>query len=780
MKLISTTGAILLTSRAISSRRRTALVVMAGLAAASGAARAQSPAPETMDRAKRATVLVFTHSSKSSYMDTKHGSGSGFFINSTGLMLTNDHVTNIAHAQGDEGKYNRQYLVGRTGWTIIVNSGTDEEHEYEARFINATDAGDMCILQVFDESGEKLETPDYYHFRPSSGLSTGTNLWCLGFPGGDNRKKEGREHSEVAISKGTIIALPRSPSGRLTKIQTDVEANPGNSGGPMMDIDGRMVGIATQVGGWIAGRLNVTDLVPADLSKQLIEQAFHQGLVESSTDITPFYQLFVDAERIWNFPMADRSADADCVVLEDDSRYCGLAVDESQKWPSPLGEIEVPTRAMAYVHSFGESATAFIDGGDRFLITPDEASFKLRMSDGTETTFDLEDVEWITFRKPQTRPETPPPAYVIGGDYYHLSLLDVRGDVAFKPSIGDEVKVKADMVSRVGETELDDLLYTTAGSRLAGTFEDHELSGKLAWTGTPVTFSFSEVHDAEIATVDFNRLPSSREPDLVTTLATSDRRIVAAAELLEHGDLAGADKELKKLLEPDSFRALPPAKQDHIRCLHGEWLLRSGKFAEARDVYRRLKAVNTAEVSTVAIAREAILERYPDGVFRDGSIADPVQFRVAASELADEFTLDAKRTLEQLMGGTPSSRKDYQKLVKVSEKAEEHLLVASRYSGSSADPYLYRLWQALIDWHQAEDQRLQQEQGELREEFDRARADQTKRMTRVQERQFEDRISRVDRQREELRESVEQLREKVRRIGFIIDDPNFYKPGDAD
>lgn len=754
-------------------------MVATGLGAA--AARAQSPTEETMDRVKRATVMVFTHSSKSSYMDTKHGSGSGFFINSTGLMLTNDHVTNIAHAQDNAGKRNRQYVVGRTGWTLIVNSGTDEEKEYEGRFIDATDAGDMCILQVVDESGEKLETPDYYRLRPSSELTTGTILWCLGFPGGDNRKKEGREHSEVAISKGTIVELPRSPSGRLTLIRTDVEANPGNSGGPMMDIDGRAVGIATQVGGWIAGRLNVTDLVPADLSMRMIGQAFRQKLVESGTDITPFYELFLREDRTWDFPMMERSSDADCVVLEEDgSRYCGLAVDETIKWPSPLGEIEVPTRAMAYVHRFGDSATVFVDGGDRFLIKPDEASFKLKMSDGTETTFDMDAVEWITFRKPQGRPETPPPAYVIGGDFYHVSLLDVQGDVVFKPSVGDVTKVKADMVSRVGATELDKLLFTTSGSRLTGDFDDHELTGKLAWTGTPVTFSFAEVADAVIKTVDFNKLPSNREPDLVTTLATNDRRVVVVAESLEHGDLAAADTDLKKLLEPDSFRALPPAKQDHVRCLQGEWLLRSGKFSEARDAYRRLKGANTAEVSTVAIAREAILERYPDGAYGDGSISDPIQFRVAARELADEFTLDAKRTLEQLMAGAPSSRKDYQKLVKVSEKAEEHLLVASRYSGSSADPYLYRLWQALIDWHQAEDQRLQQEQGELREEFDKARADQTKRMTRVQEKQYEDRISRVDRQREELRESVTQLQEKVQRIGFIIDDPNFYKPGDSD
>ena len=75
-------------------------------------ARAQQMKPQTEDRVKRAAVMVFTLTSKRQKNDTTVGSGSGFFINSKGLVITNNHVVDPTHLKSPEEKQQYHYREG--------------------------------------------------------------------------------------------------------------------------------------------------------------------------------------------------------------------------------------------------------------------------------------------------------------------------------------------------------------------------------------------------------------------------------------------------------------------------------------------------------------------------------------------------------------------------------------------------------------------------------------------------------------------------------------------
>ncbi|MFH1574603.1 MAG: hypothetical protein ABIG68_11500, partial [Acidobacteriota bacterium] len=127
-------------------------VVVAVLAAAwwnPGTVMGQSQSPEVREHVSHATVEVFTAVSKSSKGDTPQGSGSGFFINRTGLCITNNHVVDPTHGMSRWEKQQKAYQdLNRLVWKVIVDGGTDAEKEYEAFVLYQSDSADQAIMQV--------------------------------------------------------------------------------------------------------------------------------------------------------------------------------------------------------------------------------------------------------------------------------------------------------------------------------------------------------------------------------------------------------------------------------------------------------------------------------------------------------------------------------------------------------------------------------------------------------------------------------------------------------
>lgn len=171
--------------------------------------------------------------------------GSGFFISSDGFVVTNNHVIGQAKK-------------------ILVTLATGKEVVAEVK--GADPATDLAILKIDCEECAPLT------FGNSDRLQVGQIAIAVGNPLG----------FQQTVTAGVVSALGRtlrSQSGRLIDdvIQTDASLNPGNSGGPLMDSSGKVIGVNTAI---IKGAQGICFAVSANLAQFITDKLITEGKIK--------------------------------------------------------------------------------------------------------------------------------------------------------------------------------------------------------------------------------------------------------------------------------------------------------------------------------------------------------------------------------------------------------------------------------------------------------------------------------------------------------------------
>ena len=186
--------------------------------------------PALLKKLKAATVFIKVRAGLIA------GSGSGFVLRVDGdkaLIVTNDHV---AEPKNKQGIHTRNAQL-----EVVFHSSRSNEFSRKAELIAADEDHDLAILRV---TGVRSATnfPEPLSTSERFALSETMPVYIFGFPFGEMLSTT-RGNPAVTIGKGTISSLREDDAGDPAFIQIDGDVNPGNSGGPIVDSRGRLVGV---------------------------------------------------------------------------------------------------------------------------------------------------------------------------------------------------------------------------------------------------------------------------------------------------------------------------------------------------------------------------------------------------------------------------------------------------------------------------------------------------------------------------------------------------------
>jgi len=199
-----------------------------------------------LDKLKSATCFVVV---------VGRGSGSGVLFlkrGATGYLLTCEHV-----------------VRGADKVAIVFGSGTPNERQLEGSVIGSDAERDLAAVILKD--AKDLPTP--LEIGTKTSVSETENVYVAGFPFG-RMLALGAKNPEISISKVSVSSVRRDTDNHVVAVQMSGDVNPGNSGGPVIDAKGKVIGIAqSKVGG--------TSTAFAVPSEEI--QGFLKGRVANST-----------------------------------------------------------------------------------------------------------------------------------------------------------------------------------------------------------------------------------------------------------------------------------------------------------------------------------------------------------------------------------------------------------------------------------------------------------------------------------------------------------------
>jgi serine protease Do len=196
----------------------------------------------------------------------QHAQGSGFLISADGLVLTNAHVVDGAKE---------------------VTVKLSDHREFKAKVLGSDRSSDIAVLKIEGRDLPAVTLGD------SDQLGVGDYVLAIGEPFG----------LEETATAGIVSAKGRSlpGDGYVPFIQTDAAVNPGNSGGPLFDANGSVVGINAQIYSNSGGFQGVSFAIPINLAVQVKDQIVKTGKVAHArlgVEVQPLNQSLAESFKL--------------------------------------------------------------------------------------------------------------------------------------------------------------------------------------------------------------------------------------------------------------------------------------------------------------------------------------------------------------------------------------------------------------------------------------------------------------------------------------------------
>jgi serine protease Do len=257
------------------------------------------------------------------------GVGSGFILSADGYVMTNAHVVDDAD-------------------TIYVT--LTDKREFKAKLIGVDDRTDVAVVKI---SAANLPT---ITIGDSNKVRVGEWVVAIGSPFG----------LENTVTAGIVSAKGRDTGDYLPFIQTDVAVNPGNSGGPLINMQGEVIGINSQIYSRTGGFMGISFAIPIDEAMRVADQLKNSGKVVRGRIAVAIGEVTKDVADSLGLPKAqgalvssvEPGGPADKAGVQPGDiilKFNGHSVDTATDLPRMVGDTKPGTKSTITIWRKGQT-----------------------------------------------------------------------------------------------------------------------------------------------------------------------------------------------------------------------------------------------------------------------------------------------------------------------------------------------------------------------------------------------------------------------------------------
>ena len=257
------------------------------------------------------------------------GVGSGFILSADGYVMTNAHVIDDAD-------------------TIYVT--LTDKREFKAKLIGVDDRTDVAVVKI---SAANLPT---ITIGDSNKVRVGEWVVAIGSPFG----------LENTVTAGIVSAKGRDTGDYLPFIQTDVAVNPGNSGGPLINMQGEVIGINSQIYSRTGGFMGISFAIPIDEAMRVADQLKASGKVVRGRIAVAIGEVTKDVADSLGLPKAqgalvssvEPGGPADKAGVQPGDiilKFNGHSVDTATDLPRMVGDTKPGTKSTITIWRKGQT-----------------------------------------------------------------------------------------------------------------------------------------------------------------------------------------------------------------------------------------------------------------------------------------------------------------------------------------------------------------------------------------------------------------------------------------